>query len=297
MSILFVFVDGIGLGNPGKHNLLSTSVFSGFEKLAGGQKWTNAISEISTDNHVFRGIDACLGIEGLPQSGTGQVSLFAGVNAAAIAGRHWGPYPHSATKELLSQKSFFRKLLTNGKKPFFINAYPQRFFDFSEKSGRWSTASLMVRQCGLKLNTLEDVIAGRALTAEVLQDFWRSKLNLPVPDITPEIAASRLNTALERNDLVFLEYYLTDKAGHEQEETFAMESLLRIDAVLEAWLRSKRSDDTLVLTSDHGNVEDLSVKTHTMNPVPFVAFGPKATFFKNVRSLPDVCEPLVAASV
>jgi len=35
--------------------------------------------------------------------------------------------------------------------------------------------------------------------------------------------------------------------------------------------------DTLVLlTSDHGNLEDLSTRSHTRNPVPLMAWGPGA---------------------
>ncbi|MDX1740430.1 MAG: peptidase, partial [Rhodothermales bacterium] len=48
------------------------------------------------------------------------------------------------------------------------------------------------------------------------------------------------------------------------------------------------SNTTLLLTSDHGNLEDLSVKTHTRNPVPFVALGPAAHDFAEVRSILDV---------
>ena len=33
----------------------------------------------------------------------------------------------------------------------------------------------------------------------------------------------------------------------------------------------------MLLTSDHGNIEDLSTRSHTRNPVPLMAWGPGAT--------------------
>jgi hypothetical protein len=296
MSVFFVFVDGIGLGAPGAHNPFSVQAFQGLRRLSNGQDWTAEALPVVTEKAVFKPVDATLGLEGLPQSGTGQVTLFTGANAAAIAGRHWGPYPHSATKETLLKQSFFKTLLDYGKKPFFINAYPQRFFDFSEKSGRWSTSSLMVKQCGLPLNSLAEVLAGEAVTAELLQDYWKEKLGLGVPDVTANDVAGRISRAMERYDVVFLEYYLTDKAGHEQQMNPALEAIRRIDAVLDAWLPLRRENETLVLCSDHGNVEDLSVKTHTMNPVPLAVEGPGAMFFQEAESLMDVAPGLTKAA-
>lgn len=294
MAVLFIFVDGIGIGPSSGANPLATANFSGLEILSGGKKWTTGNVEVSEDSILFKPIDACLEVEGLPQSGTGQVALFTGVNASALIGKHYGPYPHSETKTVLAEKSFFKELLNAGKKPYFINAYPQRFFEYGEKTNRWSTSSLMVRQCGVNLNTIEEVIDGKALTAELFQDFWVQQLHLPVPNINAEIAAQRLNNALDRHDLVFLEYYLTDKAGHEQNQTFAREVLARIDAVIAAWINIKRNEDLLVLTSDHGNVEDLSVKTHTKNPVPLAVFGKaKSPLFEGITSLTGVKNALV----
>ena len=53
---------------------------------------------------------------------------------------------------------------------------------------------------------------------------------------------------------------------------------------------------TLVLTSDHGNVENLGERGHTRNPVPFIAFGPREEFLRDrVRSLADVTPTILAA--
>jgi alkaline phosphatase len=49
----------------------------------------------------------------------------------------------------------------------------------------------------------------------------------------------------------------------------------------------------VLVTSDHGNVEDLSTRTHTLAPVPVLAFGPAAARVGGVRDLTHVA-PLVA---
>ena len=53
---------------------------------------------------------------------------------------------------------------------------------------------------------------------------------------------------------------------------------------------------TLVMTADHGNIENMSERGHTTNPVPFIAFGPKeAAIRERVSSLQDVTPSLLAA--
>ena len=54
-------------------------------------------------------------------------------------------------------------------------------------------------------------------------------------------------------------------------------------------------ETTLVVTSDHGNTEDLSTRIHTRNPVPLLAVGPAAHAFAAVRSLDMLAPALLAA--
>lgn len=49
-----------------------------------------------------------MGVDGLPQSGTGQVSIFAGINAPKIVGYHFGPFPHSKTVAALKEKTYLK---------------------------------------------------------------------------------------------------------------------------------------------------------------------------------------------
>ena len=56
----------------------------------------------------------------------------------------------------------------------------------------------------------------------------------------------------------------------------AVETLERFDGLLGGVLEDfDHRECTLILTSDHGNIEDLSTKSHTRNPVPCIVAGSK----------------------
>ncbi|MDX1641112.1 MAG: hypothetical protein R3220_05415 [Balneolaceae bacterium] len=287
MSLFFVFVDGIGIGDKSEENPLAAPDLSSFSYFTGAEGLHSGCNESKKSEKLFKKLDANLGVKGLPQSGTGQASLFTGKNAAIIAGRHFGPFPHSKTKNILKNESLFHSAINMGKKPHFLNAYPDIFFKKASEKNRWSCTTLMVRSSGVRLNRLRDVQKGSALTAEIVQSAWRERLNLEVPKIEPEDASERVIRALEEYDLVLYEYYLTDKAGHEQDMTMAKRVLEVLDRFLMGVLNKLNRNDTFVLTSDHGNLEDLSVKTHTRNPVPLFVKGDTKPFF-DAKSILDV---------
>jgi hypothetical protein len=288
MSILFLFVDGIGIGSDNDYNPFTAHNWPGISALTNQQKLSSSAEFFSSENHVFKAIDATLGVEGLPQSGTGQATLFSGQNASKLIDKHFGPYPHTGIKHLLMEGSLFQKVQMMGKRPYFINAFPQIFFDRANVRNRWSCSTLMTRSAGLKLNSLDDILHEKAITAEIIQDYWRKHLSLDIPPITVNQAAERVAKISSQNELTLMEYYLTDKAGHEQDMKLAFQAIERLDSFIHHYLRLKPADQTLVLTSDHGNIEDLSVKTHTMNPVPLIVFGPNAGYFSQVESIQDV---------
>jgi bisphosphoglycerate-independent phosphoglycerate mutase (AlkP superfamily) len=108
--------------------------------------------------------------------------------------------------------------------------------------------------------------------------------------MTPERAGEALGRIALGHDFTLYEYFLTDFAGHRQNMSRAVRYLEDIDAALGAVLKSyDLSRYLLVLTSDHGNVEDLSTRSHTTNPVPLLAAGPgQSEFAAGCRSLMDV---------
>ncbi|MEE9369018.1 MAG: NPCBM/NEW2 domain-containing protein [Pontiella sp.] len=100
MKVLFVFVDGFGIGSDDpERNPLLDSRYPTLGKL---------ISEATP-------VDACLGVAGKPQSATGQATLLTGVNAAQAMGRHMEGFPLARLKELIQQENIFSKLQNLGK--------------------------------------------------------------------------------------------------------------------------------------------------------------------------------------
>lgn len=287
MAVFFIFVDGVGVGAKTEFNPLAVSDLKSFSFFTGKDGLHDGCEEKVKESILFKKLDANLDVEGLPQSGTGQTALFTGQNASKVIGKHFGPFPHSKIKPLLKKKSLFHSVIEKGKSPHFLNAYPDIFFEKSEKRNRWSCSTLMVRSAGVRLNRLEDVLIGKALTAEIVQSAWRNQLNLNVPEIEPEEASDRVLQALQTYHLVLYEYYLTDKAGHEQDRKMANEVLKNLDRFIIEILNHIDEKDTLVLCSDHGNLEDLSVKTHTRNPVPLFVKG-NIEPFRNAKSILDV---------
>ncbi|MFU8861604.1 MAG: hypothetical protein ACNA8K_14395, partial [Cyclonatronaceae bacterium] len=174
MALIFLFIDGIGLGKPGNGNPFESNTLPGFSKLTAGQKMTASSDRINEPGHQYKPIDARMKVDGLPQSGTGQAALFSGENASVILGRHFGPYPHSAIRYLLQEQSLFIKAREKNMTPHFINAYPDIFFERASARNRWSCTTLMTRSAGLALNRVENVLQGDAVTAEIMQDVWRS---------------------------------------------------------------------------------------------------------------------------
>jgi len=288
MPVIFLFIDGVGLGENSQKNPFVQSHYRGFSAMAGDQSFDSNATEITEREHLFKPIDACLGVDGLPQSGTGQTALFTGKNAPQKMGKHFGPFPHSGIKPLLKEESLFIKAQERDKKCIFMNAYPDIFFQKARKRNRWSCTTLMTKSADISLYTTEDVKQKKALTAELTQKAWREQLNVNVPEITPEQAAERLLEQSEYYDLLLHEYYLTDKAGHSQEIEKAKQYLHTYDRFIWKLIQEKPADTTIVLTSDHGNVEDLSLKTHTFNHVPLFAYGRGAEKLSSASSIMDV---------
>lgn len=288
MSVIFLFIDGVGLGEDSDLNPFTHQEYKGFSAMAGDQPFTGKTKDVQKENHVFKQIDARLGIEGLPQSGTGQAALFSGENAPEKIGKHFGPFPHSGIKPLLKERSLFIKAQQIGKSCNFINAYPDIFFQKAEKRNRWTCTTLMTKSADIDLNTTQKVREGKALTAELTQQAWREQLGINVPQISPEEAADRLLRETKNYDLLLHEYYLTDKAGHSQDAENATQFLEIYDRFLWQLIDQSDRETTIILSSDHGNVEDLSRKTHTLNDVPLFAWGAGATNFLDVQNITDV---------
>ena len=112
--------------------------------------------------------------------------------------------------------------------------------------------------------------------------------------ITPGRAGSHLVKLSRDFDLILYECFLLDLVGHTGEPAQAVRCLSAIDGFLEGIAGAADPDTTLVMTSDHGNIEDLSTAGHTRNQVPLLALGPDAQWFAATRSILDITPALVS---
>ncbi len=295
--ILFVFLDGIGLGTPGPHNPFSADEDSTFRRLGGGAAWTRTLPETCSSHHLVRHLDATLGIAGLPQSGTGQATLFTGVNCAERVGRHFGPFPHSATYELLDHENLFHRVQALGldaTSPAFANAFPPQFFDASPR--RWTVTTRCCAGADVPLRDLDALRANRAVAADLTAEAWRDTLHLDVSPRTVTDAAEHLFATHRDHAITLFEYFQTDKVGHGRSDLPPPLLLDRLNSFLGRLLDLlDPTQDTLLVTSDHGNVEDTSHTQHTRNPVPLFVYGWAAPYFAEARDLTDVTPGIVAA--
>ncbi len=240
--------------------------------------------------------DALLGVQGLPQSGTGQTSLFTGVNAAKLIDMHFGPYPHSQTQQLLKEKNIFRVLKDLGANVHFANAFPRQFFEYIGRGhSRLSATTMSCMMTGISICSEDSLRNGEGISADITAERWRSELSYSdVEPITPFEAGRRLHGIAGRHDFTMFEYFLTDKAGHDRNKELAETVLVNLDGLLGGIAEGGMQNLTLLISSDHGNVEDLSTKTHTLNPSLTAVAGEYAGFFSGrLKSIVDVTPAIV----
>lgn len=294
MKILFLFFDGIGLGenNPAT-NPFARAEMPNLLAILGGNR---LLLDHAPQNHqraTLLALDACLGVAGPPQSATGQATLLTGQNVPAAIGYHYGPKPNSAVGAFLQNGNIFSLLQNKGKRAAFINAYPPRYFASINTGKRiYSAIPLAAISAGISLRTEQDLRAGTAISADFTAQGWHDFLNLPdTPLLTHHQAGERLASLSNNVDMAFFEYWLSDYAGHRQDMDEAVSLLEMIDRVLGGLFENWDDEGGLILlTSDHGNLEDLSTRSHTLNPVPALLVGPTDIRLKFARSLATLAD-------
>jgi bisphosphoglycerate-independent phosphoglycerate mutase (AlkP superfamily) len=120
----------------------------------------------------------------------------------------------------------------------------------------------------------------------------REHLGIDLPLVAAREAGARLARLAAAHDLVLYETFLPDLAGHRRIDPAWV--LSRLDDLLGGVLDHLPGGVTLVLTSDHGNVEDTTTKAHTVNPVPLLVIGPGAGHFEAATALTDVAPGILA---
>ena len=301
MSVLLFFIDGLGIGARGPQN-----PFDGLaeaEPLAiFSHEPTTAMSDgtlVPANAHatIFNGTvvptDARLGIEGRPQSASGQTTILTGINIPQVLGYHKQGFPNAAMLEILRDHSIFLQLTRAGVGPItFANTYTQRFFD---ERPRWVSATTAAMEAAaVPFRRVADLKAGRA----VFHDFTNQLLIERGEDVelrNAEQAAQVLASLASEHKFTLYEYFITDKIGHKQDGQLARTTLQNLARLIrELLVRIDLNRTSVILTSDHGNIEDLSSRNHTLNSVPTIIWGAhKKQIANSIETLADITPAIV----
>lgn len=295
MRLIFIFLDGVGLGEYRADNPFVFNETPGLSKLLDGKCLTSEAVNYEGSKASLFSLDATLGIGGLPQSATGQASIFTGINAAAFLGRHLRGFPNYPLRRLIAENSIFKKLTQGGYRSAFANAYRPPFFDLLRRGlpgCRYSCSTLITYYGGLPFYSLEDIKAGEALYMDITNEVLR-RMQFDVPLFTPEHGASQLLNISKKYDFCLFEFFLSDLAGHLADSREASQVVTRLDRFIGS-LADKIDPDQemLIITSDHGNLEDVNRRDHTFNRVPLLMVGDRRLRCKRDQDLNDLTDIL-----
>lgn len=303
MRAFLLFIDGLGLGSDDPAvNPLMRAQMDGFRSLLGGQPlWAGAVPYTAPGLAAVP-TDARLDVDGLPQSATGQTAIFTGQNAAAAIGRHLNAYPTPNLKKILCEHSIFKRVDERGMSATFLNGFRPQFFDWvragqpihPDRRYRPSASTVAGLAAGLHIfRTLDQIRKGEAVGFDIDHHLMRG-MGMDLEPVDPLEAGRRAARVAARYHFTLYEHFLTDKAGHAREFSEAVTVLERVDRFLQGVLEELPEEHLLIITSDHGNIEDLSVKTHTLNPVPTILKGPGAErLAPRIRSLTDIAPTIL----
>lgn len=297
MRILLVFVDGMGLGADDSSNPFFYAPMRTLRAWF-GRIPTRADGILYGKQAILIPTDATLGVPGLPQSGTGQTTLFTGVNAPAALGMHYGPYPNETLRQFLANGNVFHQVQALGLSTAFGNAYPPFFFDRLSRGKARRTAALQAAlAAGVRLRDAHDLARGEAVSGLSMSNRLWIERGAAVPLITPQRAGENLMRLAQQHAFTAFEYAPTDMAGHRDNRRRVLEVLEEVDAFwggIGAAMDPRR--DLVIITSDHGNIEDWSVRGHTLNPVPTILLGAGGEeMARQIRDLTDITPAIVRA--
>ncbi len=280
-----ILVDGIGLAPRGSGDPVKSCV-PWLEDL--GQE---AVAPLPAGGWAAS-TSAHLGVQGLPQSATGHTTLLTGINAARVMGRHVPGFPTPTLRRIIQAHNLLGELEERGFRAEYLNAFAP-MHPAVLKRGLKSAASLATLATGKPLRSVQDICDGKALHHEFTNRILVLR-GMNLPRWTPKQAGRILARTAMESDMAFFEYFLTDLAGHARDLQEACFQMRRIRSFLEGVLEEAHLDSGHVLVcSDHGNLEDLSVRTHTRNPVPTMVWGPQAQRLAlEVKSIEQIA-PLV----
>ena len=269
--VVLLFLDGVGIGpNDPAVNRFLRARMPVLRELLGAVPTLDRLELGGASARSFP-LEANLDVDGTPQSGTGQTTLLTGVNAAARFGRHFGPWTPVSLRPLVEEQSVLRRGCEAGFEVAFANAYPR---GWPGERRRLAALPLAARAAGLLNRHEEHLARGRAVASEIVNSGWRVHLgHEELPEVTPAEAGATLARIAADHELTCFAHYATDIAGHRGGMEGAIAALERVDPFLGGYLTAAPRDAVLVVASDHGNIENVTVG-HTRNPALGLVVGP-----------------------
>lgn len=289
-----LFLDGVGLGGADPDvNPFVTARLPHLTNLL-GDSWFLTQQPIITQRASLVPTDANLAMPNKPQSATGQATILTGRNVPQLVGEHYGPKPNPAVREVIEQGTLFQEVVDAGGRAALITPYPQGYFDAVERGKRLlSAVPLAATEAGLPLMNADDLRNGRAVSPGFTGQGWRDHLGYAdIPLLTLDEAGRQIAQVARSYQFSFFEHWPSDRAGHRGPLTDAVSHLEMIDAVLGGLLAAWDDDrGLLILTSDHGNIEEKDQRQHTRNPVPTLLVGrDHAALAPEISDLRDIAK-------
>ena len=275
------FLDGVGMGSadpdanpfvraslPVLKDLLVKNWYLNEDSGGPGRVNTARASLIPTDPNM--------GVAGRPQSATGQATILTGRNIPKLVGEHFGPKPNASIAKLIRENNLFMEVVASGGTAALITPYPQPYFDHINSGRRLlSSVPLAATSAGLDLMTADDLRAGRAVSPGFTGKGWHEHLGyLDIPLLSLYEAGEQITEIARSYNFSFFEHWPSDRSGHRGTIELAIEHLETIDEVLGGLLNSwDDENDLLIITSDHGNIEEKNHRQHSRNAVPTILVG------------------------
>ncbi len=282
IATIFIFMDGVGIGDEKD----STNPLYVFGRELFRELNPREIMSI-WGNGMMVPTDPLLHTPGLPQSATGQTALFTGIDAVKAAGRHVPALPTTTLRQILARESIFLRLVQQQKRPCFANAYSDSFFEGRRRFHSSSTLSYFAS--GLPFRGVADANAGKAIFMDITHRLAR-RMGMAVGKNSIEQSARTILGLAYHHDFVMFEYFLTDKAGHAMRSGLSRRAIELLESFLVALVRqADLSQVQIIVSSDHGNIEQITDHVHTRNKVPTFLWGPYTeTLAPQIFDLVDV---------
>jgi 2,3-bisphosphoglycerate-independent phosphoglycerate mutase len=233
LKVAWLMLDGVGITNFHDQHPFQNQNTPTLTRLG-----ISSIKYVTEPEFISHPIDATLGIEGLPQSGTGQTTLLTGVNAAKVMDRHYGPWPGPSLKTLLEQ-SLPMQLAQAGLTVRLANHYPKRYLEAIESGQR-------------KLNAIAHsmTLAGAKLEYGIPPMLT----NPEDPHGTPleQVKTWGQEFMLSSANLTIFDAWWSDHLGHHGNLLEAQDHVMRLETFVTSALEARETNTLFLVTSDHG---------------------------------------------